>query len=267
MEPRIRVRGLCISGKMLSGKDTFAQSFKKLSRKKSITNIAFADKLKIYCKYLLVNLSQDLAHKRTHEETVYKLSQYLNHDLFQDEENVSNIYTRLMPLTRADYIQCLIKTPMQMPGVLDPCGIPYQEFGFENIDAFLWGENPKPRKLTQEFGTAFVRSIRDSAWIDHVRRIINTHHDQFFIVTDARYPNEVMACRAEGLLDISVSAPLDLRIRRSIARDGTDGKEAMSHSSETSLDDFRFSVSVDNSTSIMDLETRIKSTPELTALL
>ena len=63
-----------------------------------------------------------------------------------------------------------------------------------------------PRRVLQYFGTEYVRSVKDSFWVDRVIDKINAIGKKC-LVADMRFPNEVKALRGIGATLIRVQRP------------------------------------------------------------
>ncbi len=93
--------------------------------------------------------------------------------------------------------------------------------------------NPEIRRLLQVMGTEVGRQVLgDNVWVDAVFNQVKANGDQNVVITDARFPNEAEAVKAnEGFI---------VRIKRP-------GVEAINaHPSETALDEWGFDYAVIN---------------------
>lgn len=92
------------------------------------------------------------------------------------------------------------------------------QYGYDGVKKTKY--NDELRRLLQTLGTGGVReNISDTAWVDVVLNKINSGGD--WIVTDARFPNELDAVASAGGVLIWISRP--------------DVKPANGHASENSV--------------------------------
>lgn len=247
--------GIAVSGKLCSGKETFLQIMKK--HNSSIVGLAFADKLKLFAKYLLVKLSNEP------ETAVHDVSVLVRKQLFGNEVPLSVVQEKLQTLADAPHTKEFAKPGISLFG---SDRFPEQDFGFNNIDS-LWADCGKPRRMLQELGTECMRSIRDTVWVDYAFSIIARYPQYRYCITDTRFPNEVEYSKARGLLDVRLVASDEIRRQRGLARDGQDYSAMFQHPSETALDDYPFTVVLKNEGTPEKLESLMMKTPAITAMM
>lgn len=236
------ILGLAVSGKICSGKGRFLDIFRELVGSDKVCNLAFADKLKLFAKYLLVQIS------RTNiEEASRKTSLLIQQQLFNNEIEFDVIYKNIHELASASHSLEYAKPGISLFGSDD---FPERDFDFGDIDKILWEDCGKPRKMLQELGTECIRSIRDSAWIDYAFAVAAKHPERFFCISDARFPNEVEHCRKNGFTDLRIEATEEVRLLRGKNRDGQDYSKMLTHPSETALDNFSFTLTINNNRTI-----------------
>lgn len=88
-----------------------------------------------------------------------------------------------------------------------------------------------PRAVMQLYGTDYVRSAKDSYWIDCVVKQLKDGGK--YLIPDTRYANEVDAITECGGIIVKI-----------VRTDKTSTDEASNHSSETSIDDIKAAVNV-----------------------
>lgn len=162
--------------------------------------------------------------------------------------------------------------------------IPYLNNGYKK------GEEPlkyliklTPRKLLQLLGTEAGRNIiHPNIWVNALFVDYKKEVKQFgtfvdsdrkdpmmtkdypnWIITDARFPNELQAVKDRGGITIRVNRPKyayesDLPEKSSPLQHAERGKELHNHYSETALDDAEFDFVIDNNSSIEDLTQEVK---------
>jgi len=251
-----KIRGIAVSGKMLSGKGAFLDVFQYIIDSKKVTNLAFADKLKLYAKELLCIVSQ---HGDSVTEPLRPFATKMSEELFGGL-HYGQVYDNMLALARLDCTKEYAKPGITMPDTS-------QEFGFEDIDALLFADCGKPRKMLQLLGTEYVRSIVDGAWVDYAFKIANKHRDYFFVVTDARFPNEMTAAEQNDFLNVRVEASKEVRLKRGFERDGQDYTHHLMHASETALDDHVFPVVIQNNGTLEDFTAALWDNPALASLI
>ena len=98
-----------------------------------------------------------------------------------------------------------------------------------------------PRELLQYFGTDVYRKIDPDIWVRLLRK--NLDPNKNYIITDARFPNELAWAAKEG------------GYRLTIYRDSRSEINNVGHVSETSLDGYKTNndIDVDNNDSLEDL--------------
>ncbi len=101
------------------------------------------------------------------------------------------------------------------------------------------------RKFMQSFGTEVVRQIHPDVWVNSL--FANYTDDQFWIITDTRFCNELQAVKDRGGITIRLTRHLDVN-----------NPTVAEHPSETDLDNAQFDWVVNNNGSIGDLIEQIK---------
>ena len=220
---------IILSGKLHTGKDTFADKLKlKLeSRGDSVYKVAYADSTKSD----VVRIIKLILHGKNVEEVMnvmsigfvygYQMTQifnYINQDLSENEELKSEFYS----LNNND-LQPKLKL-------------------FKHY-----------RLIMQTYGTEIRRSLDSKYWInkvlDKIHRIsdYNIRKNVDVIVPDGRFKNEIklgedLNSLRYRVLTVRLEAPNDV-IKDRIKNDPNDqeeiSKETFSHSSETELDEFK----------------------------
>ena len=103
--------------------------------------------------------------------------------------------------------------------------------------SFDWKEGPMTaREFMQFFGTDVCRGIHQSIWVNSCIKKIKREQSQLSIVADVRFPDEADAIQSAGGHVI--------RLTRKISED--------SHSSETALDNYPFTLYIENSNESID---------------
>lgn len=256
------IKGIAISGKICSGKETLLQLLKKLAGPR-VAGLAFADKLKLYAKYLLVLMARDM--ETGENRAVRDISVLMRMQLFDNEVPLHVVEEKMAWLASQPHTKEYVKPGLRM--FAHSSEFPEEDYGFDNIDQLLWFDCGKPRKMLQEIGTECMRSIRDSVWVDYAFSVAARHPNSFFCVTDCRFPNEVGVAKEKGFLDVRLEASEEIRMLRGMTRDGQDYSKMLEHPSETALDTFPFSVVLKNEGSPEDLERQLLGTPVLESLV
>lgn len=121
-----------------------------------------------------------------------------------------------------------------------------------NIDEVTpFTRTPETRALLQYLGTDVRRSRDQEYWVNkwkaEVKDLLDKGTNVF--TTDCRFPNEVTAAQEAGLTVIRLTADVETQKARIRKRDSIDvSDEALSHASETGLDDFNgFDMMIDGS--------------------
>lgn len=220
---------IILSGKMHSGKDTFADKLKLEleSRGDSVYKVAYADSTKSD----VVRIIKLILHGENVEEIMnvmgigfvygYQMTQifnYINQDLSENEELKSEFYS----LKNKD---------------LQPKLKQFKHY----------------RLIMQTYGTEIRRNLDSRYWINKVLNKIyrisgnNVGKNVDIIVPDGRFKNEIklsddLDSSKYKVLTVRLEAP-DAVIKSRIKNDPNDqeeiSKETFSHSSETELDDFK----------------------------
>lgn len=243
------LRGLVVSGKMLAGKDTFLELFRKCIGGATIANAAFADKLKLLCKYLLVRL----AATKDAELVADEVSHIVLDEILLGEVSFAELNNKILSVVKAPYTAAYAKKGIQFPNLdrlrdWDPHSPRWvkTDCGFENIDGILWSDCGKPRELMQRLGTDVLRSFDNDVWVSYLFRVLGRYPGQFHVVSDGRFPDELDASREHGFLDVRIEADEEIRLARGLERDGQDYRSAIHHIGETVADDYDFSVVIAN---------------------
>lgn len=114
-------------------------------------------------------------------------------------------------------------------------------------------KTPITRALLQIYGTEIFRErVNNNHWVDLVIDAINESDEKYFVLTDARFENEIYR-----VFDKCKNAEIiTLRMERDMVRDKTQAE----HPSETGLDDFiGWNYIIDNNGSLEELEAAAKS--------
>lgn len=124
------------------------------------------------------------------------------------KEELENQNFRVMKIAFADYLKFIAKKYYGWNGEKDEKG----------------------RTLLQYLGTDVVRKNDENFWADIVSRLTRALNSEFdyFIIDDARFPNEVNAFPAENTILIKVIRPNYCSLT----------SEQQSHASETALDSY-----------------------------
>lgn len=223
------VNVIILSGKMHSGKDTFADKLKLelKSRGDSVYKVAYADSTKSD----VVRIIKLVLHGKDVEEIMnvmdigfdygYQMTQifnYINQDLSENEELKSEFYS-----LKNKELQPKLKLLKHY------------------------------RLIMQTYGTEIRRNFDDKYWINKVLEKIhrisdyNIKKNVDIIVPDGRFKNEIklgedLNVLRYRVLTVRLEAP-EAVIKSRIKNDPNDqeeiSKETFSHSSETELDDFK----------------------------
>lgn len=152
--------------------------------------------------------------------------------------NLINFYSP-KPLAERRFAETIKK----MVAVLLDCPVTRLESQEFKEDAVDW-LNTTPRFLLQSIGTEWGRKlIRDDIW---VRALLSQYrpHEDHWIVTDVRFPNEVWGIKERGGVVIRIE-------RETGSNDG--------HPSETSLDNYTgWDYVIDNNSSLGALQARVE---------
>lgn len=246
---------IILSGKMHSGKDTFADKLKLElleNREDNVYKVAYADSTKSdvvrIIKLILHGLDVEGIMKVMDIGFVYgyqmtQIFNYINQDLSENSELKSEFYS----LKNKD-LQSKLKQ-------------------FKHY-----------RLIMQTYGTEIRRNLDDKYWINKVlnkiRRISddNIGKNVDIIIPDGRFKNEIklsndLDSSRYRVLTVRLEAPNEV-IKNRIKNDPNDqeeiSKETFSHSSETELDDFKdFDFFVDTTNQNM-VESTIKKILDLT---
>jgi len=101
-----------------------------------------------------------------------------------------------------------------------------------NDDNFYEDKTDLSRLLLQIYGTQIFRNRVDTNhWVDKVVDDINSSIEDFYIITDVRFLNEISHLEKNLTIDSEV---IKIRVNRDIARGGVSDE----HISETALDDY-----------------------------
>lgn len=261
------IRGLIVSGRICSGKNSFVSIFKDLVENGIVQNIAFADKLKLLAKYLLVRLSQN----KIVYEVVYDISTIIYEQLFNKKIELPKIVQKMDPFARSECVQQYVKPNIRMPDFEDEPwdgeSFPKKDSGLDDIDGLLWSDCGKPRKMLQLLGTEVMRDIKDSVWIDYVFGVVRKNPYKFFVISDGRFPNEIDVSKKEKFLDVRVEASEAVRVERGLDRDNQDYSNMLYHASEIALDEYPFSVVINNDGALCQLKKQILDHPALGDLI
>lgn len=122
---------------------------------------------------------------------------------------------------------------------------PVKEFACEILRRPIEKTDPKDREFLQKLGTDVGRWRDKDIWVKHfadnlAEAKIITGQDDFFVVDDARFQNEVDYLRSQGFVVVKV-----------LGR-GYDMGELSQHISESGVDAIKPDFTVDNSGELMD---------------
>lgn len=246
---------IILSGKMHSGKDTFADKLKLElleNREDNVYKVAYADSTKSdvvrIIKLILQGLDVEGIMKVMDIGFVYgyqmtQIFNYINQDLSENSELKSEFYS--------------LKNEALQPKLKQ----------FKHY-----------RLIMQTYGTEIRRNLDDKYWINKVLNKIHRISDNNIgknvdiIVPDGRFKNETklsddLDSSRYRVLTVRLEAPNEV-IKNRIKNDPNDqeeiSKETFSHSSETELDDFKdFDFFVDTTNQSM-VESTIKKLLDLT---
>lgn len=99
-----------------------------------------------------------------------------------------------------------------------------------------------PREIMQFIGTNCYRAIDNNFWVKSLFKYVDKNNLKNVIITDARFPNEIIAPVLRGGYHIRINRDLRTNIN------------GETHASETSLDDFsQINFTINNNGSIEDL--------------
>lgn len=121
----------------------------------------------------------------------------------------------------------------------------------------LWGPGGVTRTKLQRLGVA-VRDIEENTWIDYLLRRSVPGGAGPVVVDDCRFPNEFERLQNAGFRIVRILSDTPDRIKRLKANGKWDGPEALSHESETALDDLGGDLTVDNFGDLLDFYDVVK---------
>lgn len=212
---------ILVSGKMRSGKNTFADTFERLASERSLTTkqISFAQPVK----------------DRTRED-FSNLVSYLN-------ATVAHIRKLAIDLKR-DSLNCKADEIVKQVSKLS--------IEDEN---FYDSKTELSRILLTTYGTDIFRNrVSKNYWVEQTKKEIEKELssktlEDFTIITDFRFPNE------KWVLETSEEfKTISIRINRDIPRDPS----VATHSSEVALDSFtKFDYILENDSSKEDFEAKV----------
>lgn len=184
---------IIFSGKAQSGKDTSAEVVKSYLESNykncNIRHYSFASELKEIC-YRLFNINREL--------------------LYGDNEN-KNALTHIR--------WCDLPLPSEEVGKL-LMFLSHKENKFKYSHDYL-----SVREFLQILGTNILRKIDKDCWVNSVILNINSDNPEYALITDARFPNELLGLNSEKTFTFKF-------LRNPINSN---------HESETALDDFNWS--------------------------
>ena len=95
--------------------------------------------------------------------------------------------------------------------------------------------DPRYREIMQLLGTDWFRSYDRDVWVNYLKHQID-QRKQPVVCDDVRFLNEAEAMLEWGWKLIYIMCPSDIRIARSLARDGTFDPKCLEHESEMQID-------------------------------
>ena len=114
---------------------------------------------------------------------------------------------------------------------------------------------PKPRALYQFMNV--MREYDPDVWIKHVARrvgwALESRKTQGIVISDARQPNEIEWCRANGFVIVRVTASDDVRIARAERNGDVFTYDDLTHPTEQYIDSFEVDAEIRNDGSYDEL--------------
>ena len=105
-----------------------------------------------------------------------------------------------------------------------------------------------PRKMLQLIGTDLFRNqLHPNTWVNAT---FANYHDNNWIITDVRFPNELEAIKKHNGITIRINRGLVERTGKMI--------QGPEHISETALDDAKFDYVIENNGTIEELIKQVK---------
>lgn len=107
------------------------------------------------------------------------------------------------------------------------------------------------RILLQIYGTEIFRNrVDENYWVDKLSNEIKNGKDDYYIITDVRFPNEIDYLKQSLVSDYQRYKIVTIRVERPLERNNI----IHEHPSESALDSYNFDYIINNSKSIDELE-------------
>lgn len=194
-----------ISGKICSGKDTVASEIASLVREKGKTVHVTS-----YAKLL--------------KEEVNEIINYTKHlgDSRETTSKILSFHFKVSLEEASKALELVIKASKVS----------------SNLSAYERTE--EIRQLMQFWGTEVRRKENPNYWVE--KTISQNFHEDFVIVTDCRYSNELEAVLEKDGYVLRLEVSPETQLKRIIERDGEKeiDLQRLQHTSEISLDDYNF---------------------------
>lgn len=116
------------------------------------------------------------------------------------------------------------------------------DYQFSEVNYSMKNRPTRYRELLQYWGTEVRRKQNDNYWVDKVKDKIHKrllYTDDIFIVTDARFVNEIAALKEFNPVSVRLEVPKNILEKRLMKRDNYLNKKTENHSSECSLDNYK----------------------------
>jgi len=210
---------LLLSGKMMSGKNQFADFLKEIYNTKGLKVVSdlFAADLKEWSKNDFKPLADVL--------------NTIGQQLISHVESIKN--------NRKSY-------GLPDDGVSDTMISTVKKL-YLSDENFFENKTDISRSLLQIYGTQIFRNrVDDLYWIKRTKERIEKINADIVLITDVRFPNEI-----DFISNSESYKPYAIRINRTLNRSGKEHE----HISETALDDYKeFAYIVENNSSLSDLK-------------
>lgn len=202
---------ILVSGKMRTGKNEFANCFEKACKSKcyGVVIDSYASILKTWCS-----------------EEFKPLQDYLNHYTQEVKANIPSF---------DDFRYNDVKNNIDR--VIDKVQTKNDNW-FEN-------KNDITRLILQIVGTnLFRKHVDNDFWVKELIKKIKHYKEQFVIITDARFPNEIDLPHKL----VEDRRVISIRVERKLV-------ETSNHTSEKALDDYNwFDYTIENNDSLQELQ-------------
>lgn len=163
-------------------------------------------------------------------------------------DELNNIATLIKTETSID--EMALQLGVTEDEIIEVIKIFMSDENFNDQEYSLYSRTSKARELLQYWGTDVRRKQNNDYWVrkskETVLKLSNRY--DFIIFTDARFPNECEGVRDLGGVVIRCKAPDEVRKERLKERGIEMSSEALSHCSETALDNYEdFDIVLDTS--------------------